>query len=109
MGRGRVMPVGVLFLTLALASAAVTCPSVAAERRVTAPVRQAECRALCGVAIENCVQDGTAPLVGEGLSGKRLRRKARHVRRACHRKARRRCKHEGVHACGTPLSCVCKG
>ena len=96
-----------MLLALMVSCVAVSVASTTELAR--AKIGRETCRRVCAVAIEQCLQLESAALNEAGLSNKRLRRQTRKARRGCQRKAYRRCKHEGMSACGTPLSCECSG
>jgi hypothetical protein len=88
----------------------VACIAVLAPMPVQADARQARraCRAECGDAIAACIHYKSAPLLAAAVDGRRLRRKAKRIRRLCTKRAVRRCRADGPVACTLPLFCECE-
>jgi hypothetical protein len=97
--------------TLAALLGPIACVALTAPVPVHADARQErhECREHCDAAIAACIQYKTAPLSTAAVEGRRLRRKAKRIRRLCTKRALRRCRRTGPAACDQPLFCECEG
>jgi hypothetical protein len=97
--------------TFAALLGVIACVGLAAPLPIHGGARQErrECRQHCDAAIAACIQYKTAPLLAAAVEGRRLRRKAKRIRRLCTKRALRRCRSAGPAACEQPLFCVCEG